>query len=529
MMAPPYTQNVGGRRESQRTGIALVSVCAVLFLTFLDTTVVSVALASIQSDLHAGVASLQWVVNGYALVFASFMLAAGALGDRLGRRRVMLTGVGVFCAGSLIGAVAPNVGWLIAGRAVMGLGAAASEPGTLSVIRHLYPDDRARARALGAWAAISGLAIALGPVIGGTLVGLSGWRAVFWFNLGAGALVLALALRVVPESADPATTAKDLPGFVLGVTALTALTFALIDGEASGYSARSIIVLFALAAATMTAFVLVEHRSRAPLLDLAVFRRPAFSGALGMAFAISFGLFAIFFFVALYLQLIVGYSGYRTALVFMPMAATMVVASLLGGRWVARRGPTLPMTFGCVLAGGGILLVNAVLRHAGFTSLALVLALAGGGLGLALVPVTTVALGEVAPERSGMAASAANTSRELGAVFGVAILGAMVNAHLTTDLSQRLRQLGIPSFFQGVVINAVEHGGVPGESHVPAGAVNTYGSIVNKVIGSAYGAFRDGVDVALITAGILILALAPIAWLTLRHQLTPPSSATQPG
>jgi EmrB/QacA subfamily drug resistance transporter len=489
----------------------------VLFLTFLDTTVVSVALASIQSDLHAGVASLQWVVNGYALVFASFMLAAGALGDRLGRRRVMVAGVAVFCGGSLIGAVAPSVGWLIGGRAVMGLGAAASEPGTLSVIRHLYPDDRQRARALGAWAAVSGLAIALGPVIGGTLVGLSGWRLVFWFNLGAGALVLTLAWRAVPESADPTGTARDLPGFVLGVTALTTLTFALIDGESRGYSNPSIVVLFAVAVAAVVGFAAVEHRSRAPLLDLAIFRRPAFAGALAVAFAISFGLFAIFFFVALYLQLVVGYSGYKTALVFVPMAAVMVVASLLGGRWVARGGPALPMTLGCALAGGGILIVDVVLRHVGFTSLTVVLAVAGAGLGLALVPVTTVALGEVVPERSGMAASTANTARELGAVFGVAILGALVNAHLTTDLSRRLHQLGIPSFFQGVVINAVEHGGVPGGGKSPAGAVHAYGGIVNQVISSAYGAFRDGVDVALLTAGLLVLALTPVAWITLRH------------
>lgn len=512
---------------AERSRAALVSVCAVLFLTFLDTTIVSVALASIQSSLHAGVSQLQWVVNGYALVFASFMLAAGALGDRLGRRRVMLAGVALFCAGSLIGAVAPSTGWLIGGRAVMGLGAAASEPGTLSVIRHLFPDEGSRARALGAWAAISGLAIALGPVAGGTLVGVAGWRAVFWFNVAAGAVIFAAAARTVPESADPADAARDTSGLVLGVLALTTVTFAVIDGESRGYGDHLIIALFAAGVVAAGAFIAVERRRRAPLLDLAAFRSRAFSGALAVAFAISFGLFAIFFFVALYLQLVVGYSGYRTALVFVPMAAVMVAASALSGRWVARQGPAPPMALGCLLGGGGTLLTEVLLRHPSFAPLAAVLAVAGAGIGIALVPVTTVALAEVPARRSGMAASATNTSRELGAVFGVAILGALVNANLTTDLTRRLRSLGIPSFFQGVVISAVEHGGVPGGGKAPAGAVHTYGAIVNQVIDSAYGAFRDGVDVALLTAGALVLALSPVAWAALRRGRRQPQTQTR--
>ena len=177
--------------------MALATLCAVLFLTFLDNTVVSVGLADVQSSLHAGMTSLQWVVNGYALTFAAFMLAGGTLGDILGRKKVMLAGVAVFCAGSIVAALAPNVDVLIAGRVVMGLGAAASEPGTLSIIRHVYPDRRTRADALGVWAAVSGLALALGPVIGGVLVGLWSWRAIFWFNLvfGAVAFLMALALR----------------------------------------------------------------------------------------------------------------------------------------------------------------------------------------------------------------------------------------------------------------------------------------------------------------------------------------------
>ena len=200
---------------SPAQAVALATLCAVLFLTFLDNTIVSVGLANVQSDLHAGVTSLQWVVNGYALTFASFMLAAGMLGDILGRKRIMLAGVAIFCAGSVVAALASNVDWLIAGRVIMGVGAAASEPGTLSIIRHVYPDRETRADALGVWAAVSGLALALGPVIGGALVGFSSWRAIFWFNLGFGVVAFVLAAVFVPESSDRQGRSIDVAGFVL--------------------------------------------------------------------------------------------------------------------------------------------------------------------------------------------------------------------------------------------------------------------------------------------------------------------------
>ncbi|MGH9043338.1 MAG: MFS transporter, partial [Acidimicrobiales bacterium] len=191
--AVPHPSGAVPGMEIRRSGLgspaqalALATLCIVLFLTFLDNTIVSVGLANIQSGLHAGVTSLQWVVNGYALTFAALMLAAGSLGDLLGRKKIMLAGVSVFCAGSVIAAVAPDASWLIAGRVVMGVGAAASEPGTLSIIRHVYPDRGTRADALGVWAAVSGMALALGPVIGGALVGLNSWRDIFWFNLFIG-------------------------------------------------------------------------------------------------------------------------------------------------------------------------------------------------------------------------------------------------------------------------------------------------------------------------------------------------------
>jgi EmrB/QacA subfamily drug resistance transporter len=494
---------------------ALATICAILFLTFLDTTIMSVALADVQASLHAGVSSLQWVVNGYALVFASLMLAAGTLGDRLGRKRVMLAGVAVFIAGSAFGALAPNTDTLIAARAIMGIGAAACEPGTLSIIRHLYPQRAARARALGVWAAISGLALAMGPVIGGVLVGLGGWRAIFWFNLGAGVLALAAASVTVPESADPQSARFDFAGFLLAPAALGTVIFAVILGETAGYAAPHIIALFAIGATAAVLFLLAERRSQAPMLDVAYLRKPAFSGSLAVAFAAYFGVFSIFFLSALYLQVVVGYSAYRTAALFVPMAVAMILASAFAGRWVARAGPRVPVAVGCLAAGVGMLLTDLSLSgHVTFAPLALSLMLAGLGFGIAVVPVTSVALSVVPPEHSGMAASTTTTSREVGSVVGVAVLGSLFNGQLSVDLTRRLTHLGVPAPFRSIVITAVETGQVPSGGKGAAGAEQAYGPIVAKVISAAYGAFHTGLSVSLIVAGGVILASGIVAWFT---------------
>lgn len=518
--APPGFDIEKGGLGSIAQKLALATLCAVLFLTFLDNTIVSVGLANIQSDLHAGVTSLQWVVNGYALTFASFMLVAGMLGDLLGRKRIMLAGVAVFCAGSVVCAVAGGMGWLIAGRIIMGVGAAASEPGTLSIIRHVYPDRETRADALGVWAAVSGLALALGPVVAGALVGFSSWRAIFWFNLGFGLLAFVLAAVFVPETSDRQGQSIDVPGFVFGAAFLSTLSLAVIQGETAGYRSPGIVALFVSSGVSGAAFVVTEHRARSPMLDLSMFRRAPFSGSMFVAFVAYFGTFSIFFFTALYLQVVVNASAYQTAVDFLPMAAGLILASALTGPVVARIGPRVPMTLGCLLAGGGILVASAVLGpQVGFGTLGWVLPLAGIGIGVLLVPVTSVPLTVVRPERSGMAASATNTSREMGAVFGVAILGAIVNAKLTGDLAARLKAIGIPPNFQSLVLHAVQTGGASGgaASNAEHSQDATVARIAAKVINAAYDAFGSGLHIALDLSGGLILAGAVVAWLTIHR------------
>jgi EmrB/QacA subfamily drug resistance transporter len=495
--AQPHTTRSGQQ-------LALGALCTLLFLTFLDSTIVSVALGNIQTSLQADPNDLQWVVCAYTLTFASIMLACGMIADELGRKKVMLVGAGVFCAGSVLCATAPNVQLLIAGRAVMGLGAAASEPGTLSMLRHLYPDEKARSRAIGVWAATSGFALAAGPLIGGVLVGAWSWRGIFWFNLAFGLAAMIVAAVILPESSDPSAARVDAPGTLFGAGALATLVFAIIDAETAGFGSALVIILLCVSVLLGVAFVWQERRAAHPLLDLRYFRIPAFTTGNIAAFCTYFATFAIFFFTALYLVEVAGASGYRLAAVFLPMTALMIIASLLAGRWTAWAGPRWSIAIGCALFAIGLLLSNNYLNpNPSYLPLALSLAVAGIGIGTTVVPITSAVMSAVPAERSGMAASAANTSRVIGAATGVAVLGSLVNSRLQVSLTGQMKHLGIPPVWQNVVLNALETGRIP---HNLA-AYASFGKLVPEVIRAAYQAFHQGLHAALyLSAGLAVFA-----------------------
>ena len=508
---------------ARRPRLALAVISAVLFVTFLDNTIVAVALSSIQSGLHAGITQLQWVVNGYALTFAALMLSFGTLSDHLGRRGVMLGGLAVFAAGSLFGTVASSPAQLIAARVIMGVGAAASEPGTLSMIRQLYPDRRERAQALGVWSAISGLALAAGPVIGGLLVGAWSWRGVFAFNVAAGVLAAAGVAAVLPESRDPAGRRLDLPGSASAALALSAATFATIEGETYGYSTWWIALLYAAAAASLLFFAVQERRADEPVLDLRFFRRGPFAAGMVVAFTGFFATFAVFFFVPLFVQLLGNASGFDLAADFLPMAATLITVSALSGRWIARQGPGLPMAAGGVAAAAGILVTNAYITPAsGPGLLGWSLAIVGAGLGVLMVGATTAVLGAVPGARSGMAASAVNTSRELGAVAGVAILGSIVDGQLTTDLLHRLAAIpDLPAALRQTVIVDVTTGNTSAESGLPKTPFIEH--LIKQVTAAAEASFYSGLDRVLLLAAALTLASAfAAALLAARGRRGPP-------
>ncbi len=488
---------------------SLAIICTILFLTFLDNTVVSVVLSNIQSNLSAGVQDLQWIVNAYMLIFAVLMLTGGTLGDILGRKKVLLAGVALFVVGSLVAMLSVNIGMLIAGRVIMGIGAAASEPGTLSMIRHLYPEKGSRSRALGVWAAVSGIALAFGPIIGGVIIGFTSWRGVFAFTAIFGVIALIAGLIMLPESSNPRGRKLDISGLVLGAASLGALIFAVTSGEDAGYSSWWIILLFVVSFIAGSAFIYVERRKKDPVLPLQFFRKVQFSIANVVAFVTNFGIFAVFFFVALYLQLISNFSGYQIALSFVAMAASIVIGATLAGSWYIKH-QTIKLTIaGCLISGAGIFLINSVLTPTvSSATLAWALAIAGIGFGISLVTMTSSVLNIVPPSRSGMAASTVNTFRELGGVFGVAVLGAIVNAQLSSNLISQMRALHIPANFQSFVIYAITHGGnTPKGVSVNPALLATHAQLVNQVTNAANNAFGSGLSVALNLAGSMLIAM----------------------
>jgi EmrB/QacA subfamily drug resistance transporter len=495
-----------------RRPVALGALCTLLFLTFLDNTVVSVALASIQSDLRAGVSSLQWVVGSYALPFAALMLTFGMLGDEFGRKKVMLAGAGLYCAGAAVSAVAPGIGMLLTGRALMGVGAAASEPGTLSMIRQLYPDLRSRNRALGIWAAVSGFALALGPVLGGVLVGLWSWRGIFWFDVAFGLAAMLAAAKVLPESSDPRAGRVDTVGTVLGASCLAALAFAVINGETAGFTGAAELALYGVGALAGIAFLFWESRTAHPLLDTRFLRVHQFATPNLIAFCCYFATFAIFFFTALYLAEVAGYSGYRIAAVFLPMTVVMIAASVLAGRWTTGVGTRWSLVAGCLAFIAGLLLTNAVLSaHPRYLLLAVSLALAGAGLGACVVPITSSVLEAVPSERSGMAASANNTSREVGAVAGVVVLGALVSAHLKAALITKMMQLHLPAAIQAFVVSTVQSGG----GAIALGGGERATGVFGQLFRAGYAAFGTALHIALYVSAALLMAAGVLAAITL--------------
>lgn len=515
--------------EIARPRLSLAVISLVLFVTFLDNTIVAVALSSVQTDLHAGIQALQWVVSGYALTFAGLMLAFGTIGDHLGRRLIMVSGLVVFILGSVMGSLATSSGILIGARVVMGVGAAASEPGTLSMIRQLYPDRADRAQALGVWSAISGLALAAGPVIGGVLVGIWSWRAVFVFNVVLGAVALVGVRQVLPESSSPSRRRLDEWGFFWAAAAVTAAVFATIFGETEGYGTWWIVALYLVAVAALVVFMAVERRAEEPALDLRFFRSGGFSAGMVIAFTGFFATFAVFFFIPLFVELLGTTSSLRLAVDFVPMAVAMIVASALSGRWIARVGTRIPMTMGALLAGAGIFATAAFITpSSGIGLFGWSLSIVGAGLGVVMVGATASVLSAVPVERSGMGASAVNTSRELGAVAGVTVLGAIVNAQLTTNLMHKLAAIpGLPASLRDQVVIAVTTGSA-GTSASTLPKTGPIAKIVDQVLAAAESSFSSGLNMVLLLAASLMIGSGALA-LVLARGRTSAVASDEPG
>jgi EmrB/QacA subfamily drug resistance transporter len=403
--------------------LVLAICCLSLFIVGIDATIVNVALPSIGHDLHAPVSGLQWTVDAYTIVVASFLMLAGSTGDRVGRRRTFQTGLALFTLGSLLCSLAPGLGWLVAFRMLQALGGSMLNPVALSIIRNTFADPAERARAIGVWGSVFGMSMALGPIAGGVLVSSVGWRGIFWVNIPVGVVAIVLTALFVPESRAPRARRVDPVGQVLVVAGLSALTYAIIEGPSSGWTSAKILGCFGLAAAALVGLASYEPRREEPLLDLRFFRSVPFSGATVTAVCAFVALGGFLFLNTLYLQEVRGYSALHAGLYTLPMAAMTVLLAPVAGRIVAARGPRLPTVVAGVATLASALMLTRLARDTSLGYLVLSYVIFGIGSGLVNPPITNAAVSGMPASQAGVAAGIASTSRQTGTALGVAVAG----------------------------------------------------------------------------------------------------------
>jgi EmrB/QacA subfamily drug resistance transporter len=419
---------------SRRRRVGILLICSMsLLIVGLDVTIVNVALPSIGRDFHAPLSGLQWTVDAYTLVLASLLMLSGSTADRLGRRRTFVIGLLTFAAGSLLCSLAPNLTLLIVFRMVQAVGGSMLNPVAMSIITNTFTIPRERAQAIGVWAAVVGVAMALGPVLGGVLVTSVGWRSIFWINIPVGLTAVILARRYIPESKAPVARRVDVPGQVLVITLLASLTYGIIEAPSRGWSSPLIMGAFVMTAVSLVALLILEHRASEPLIDLRFFRSVPFSAAAIIAVAAFAALGGFLFLNTLYLQDVRGLSPLQAGLDTLPLAAMTMLLPPVSGRIVGRRGGRIPLVIaGAALAASCLMLVG-LSATTPFSWLFTAYVVFGIGFGFVNAPITNTAVSGMPRAQAGVAAAIASTSRQIGSTLGVAVVGSLVSASLQNE------------------------------------------------------------------------------------------------
>jgi EmrB/QacA subfamily drug resistance transporter len=427
--------------DGNRRWWALGAMCFALFMIMLDNTVVNVALPSIQSSLHASTSSLEWTVNAYTLSFAVLLVTGGRLGDLFGRRRMFLFGVTVFGLSSFMIALSQSDGWLIAFRAVQGIGSGFMMPATLSIITNAF-DPHERGRAIGTWAGVSAMALAIGPVVGGFLVEEVSWQSIFLLNVPVAAAAIAVTLFAVRESRDETAIREvDVPGVATLTIGLAALVLALVESNTWGWGSKRVLALFAIAAAGLVAFLLIEPRRRAPMVDFSFFRDRTYLGANVVALIVSFVMFATFFSLALYMQDVLRFSPLQTGLRFLPTTLCVMVSGPIAGRLADRVGSRPLMTAGLIAVSASMFWMTGITTHSSYGFLVVSFVLQGIGIGFVMSPMSTAAMNAVDRTKAGVASGILSMTRMVGSTFGVAVLGAIIATVGRSELATQLPEL----------------------------------------------------------------------------------------
>ena len=429
-----------GELSRRRRLLVLAICCMSLLIVGLDNTIVNVALPSIRRELGASVSNLQWTIDAYTLVLASFLMLSGSTADRIGRRRVFQIGLALFSVGSLLCSISPNVQWLIAFRAMQAIGGSMLNPVAMSIITNTFTNPKERARAIGVWGGVVGISQALGPIVGGLLVDSIGWRSIFWINVPIGIAAIILTFAFVPESKALRPRRIDPIGQLLVIVSLATLTYAIIEGPEFGWTSARIVSLFVVSVLAVIGLVGYERRRPEPLIDVRFFRSIPFSGATIIAICAFASLAGFLFVNTLYLQDVRGYTALAAGLYTLPLALMSMVFGPLSGRIVGARGPRISL----LVAGLGILFCALIMTNLTDTTSMLLLigayVLFGIGFGMVNPPITNTAVSGMPIQQAGVAAAVASTSRQIGQSLGVAVIGSVVTGGIHGSL-----QVGLPA------------------------------------------------------------------------------------
>jgi EmrB/QacA subfamily drug resistance transporter len=406
-----------------------------LFMIMLDNTVVNVALPAMQASLHLKVSELEWVVAGYALTFGAFMLTGGKLADLFGRRLLFVIGLSVFTAASLACGLAGNANVLIGARVVQGLGAAMMNPSTLSIITVTFP-PRQRGTAIGIWAGVSALALAIGPLVGGVITQHVNWNWIFFINIPIGLIAIVSAFAFIDESRDTSAEQRtDIPGLATSAIGLFSLTYGLIEANNYGWTSPRIVASFVIAAVSLAAFVLLELHQRLPMLDLSLFKNRTFAGANTVMLLVGLAMFGVFFYISLFMQQVLGFSPTQAGAAFLPMTVLIILIAPLAGKFSDRFGSAPFAASGMFLLAVSLFLFSRQGIHSDFWNLLPAMIVGGTGMALTMTPTTAAAMSAVRRDKAGVGSAVLNTMRQVGGSLGIAVMGAIVASELSSGLA----------------------------------------------------------------------------------------------
>ena len=488
----------------------LSAVCAGVFMLLLDITIVNVALPDIERGFHASLSDLQWVIDAYALTLAAFLLTAGSLADLLGRRRVFAAGIVLFTLGSLACGVATGPLFLILARAAQGVGGAIMFATSLALLAQAFR-GRDRAIAFGLFGAITGVAVAVGPVLGGALTSGLSWRWIFFVNLPIGVAALAVTLLRVEESRDPNARRPDWIGFLTFSSGLAALVFGLIRSNPDGWGSTTVLVSLTAAGLLLVSFLVVERLQEAPMLDLRLLRVPTFNGGLAAAFAISASLFSLLTYIVLYMQNVLGLSALETGVRFLPLTGAIFLTAGIAGRLTAHVPRRLLIAPGFLLIGAGLLLMRGLTTSSTWTHLLAGMIVSGVGAGLVNVPLVSTAVGVVEPARAGMASGINSTLRQVGIATGVAGLGTIFASHIRSSVISSLANTPLAAHAHAIA-HSISTGGA---NHAIA---TTPAPLRGVVAGAAQSALVGSLNTILLAGAVVAFVAAASSFLLVRER-----------